>query len=137
MNLIQDLTMDAMGSYMTRLSKRQQIVASNIANIETPGYKTKDISFYATMSELLSDHSMPLRVSRPEHAAMGEMNIAPFEPEVIESEGLPTRADRNNVDLDSEMMKVAQTSFGYSTIAQLLRSKFKLISIGINEGSAR
>ena len=51
-------TLDAMEAYMTRLSQRQQIVASNLANIDTPGYKTKDISFHATMQELLSENAV-------------------------------------------------------------------------------
>ena len=38
-----DPTLEAAGAYMSRLSQRQQIVASNLANIDTPGYKTKDI----------------------------------------------------------------------------------------------
>jgi len=134
MDLLHDLTVDAMGSYLTRLSKRQQVVASNLANIDTPGYKTKEIDFHATMEELLSDHSIPLKVSRPGHNAMDPMNIAPLEPEVYEPGGLPMRPDRNNVDLDREMMKLSETSFGYSTITQLLRSKFRTISSSISGG---
>jgi flagellar basal-body rod protein FlgB len=134
MDFFKDVTLTAMESYMTRLSKRQQIVASNIANIDTPGYKTKDISFHATMEELLSDHPLPLKVSRPEHNPMGELNIAPLEPEVFEPAGLPTLPDRNNVDLDNEMIKLSQTASGYTTIAQLLRSKFKMIASSITEG---
>jgi flagellar basal-body rod protein FlgB len=129
----QDRTLDAMGNYMTRLSKRQQIVASNIANIDTPGYRTKDISFRATMDELLSQNSIPLRVSRPEHNAMRDMSFAPLEPEVYEVRGLPLRADKNNVDIDREMLKLGETSFGYSMMAQLLRGKFRTLSSAINE----
>ena len=44
---------------MTRLSQRQQVVASNLANIDTPGYKTKDISFHPTMQEMLSADQPP------------------------------------------------------------------------------
>jgi flagellar basal-body rod protein FlgB len=60
-DFIHDQTLDAAGAYMSRLSQRQQIVASNLANIDTPGYKTKDISFHATMQELLTDDSAQAR----------------------------------------------------------------------------
>ena len=126
-----DPTLDAMGAYMSRLSQRQQIVASNLANIDTPGFKTKDVSFYATMQELLSD-SMALRTTRPGHAEGRMPSSLPAQ--AFEVEGIPVRADQNNVDLDREMVKLSQTAFGYSLITQMVRSKFRTLSISINEG---
>jgi flagellar basal-body rod protein FlgB len=133
---IQDETLEAMGSYMTRLSKRQQVIASNLANIDTPGYKTKDISFQATMQELLSNRGLPLSARKPEHNSMSELRFVPLEPEVFEVAGLPSRPDQNNVDIDQEMLKLGRTSFGYSLMAQLLRLKFRTISSSIYEGRA-
>lgn len=130
--LLQDVTLEAMGNYMTRLSKRQQIVASNIANIDTPGYKTQDISFHATMEELLPGPSIGLKATRPEH--LQEWSFIPAEPQVFEVSGLPMRPDQNNVDIDREMLKLGETSFGYSMMAQLLRAKFRTIGSSINEG---
>lgn len=134
LDLLQEPMIDAMGSYLTRLSKRQQMVASNVANIDTPGYRTKDISFHATMEELLSQNSVPLQASRPEHNAMRNTTFALLEPEVFEVRGLPMRADRNNVDIDREMLKLGETSFAYSLVTQLLRGKFKTLSSAINDG---
>ena len=130
----QDLMLDAMGNYLTRLSARQQIVASNLSNIDTPGYKTKDISFHATMEQLLSQHSITLRVSRPEHNALANRAFAPPELEAFEVRGLPMRADNNNVDIDREMLRLGETSFSYSMIGQLLRGKFRTLASAINEG---
>jgi flagellar basal-body rod protein FlgB len=131
---LNDPTIEAMGSYMTRLSKRQQIVASNLANIDTPGYKTSDISFHATMEQLLSRNLAPMKTSRPEHNAMAELRFAPLEPEVFEVQGLQVRPDKNNVDLDREMLKLSETSFGYSMMAQFLKGKFRSIATSINDG---
>jgi flagellar basal-body rod protein FlgB len=133
LDFFHDQTLDAMGAYMTRLSNRQQVVASNLANKDTPHFKTKDISFYATMQELLSD-SMDLRTTRPEHGD-GWMPIAP-QTQAFEVQGLLTGEDGNNVDLDREMLKLSETSFGYSLITQLVRSKFRIIGLSINEGKA-
>ena len=129
--LLQDPTIDAMSNYMSRLSRRQQVVASNIANVDTPGYKTKEISFHATMEELLPGYP-GMRATRPEH--LGEWNFAPAEPVAYEVPGLPSRPDRNNVDIDSELLKLGETSFGYNMMTQLLRSKLRTISSSINEG---
>ncbi len=121
-----------MENYMTRLTKRQQVVASNIANIDTPGYKTKEISFHATMEELLSGPASGMRTTRPEH--LGEWSFQPAEPVAYEVPNLPSRPDRNNVDIDSELLKLSETSFGYAVMTQLLRSKLRTISTSINEG---
>jgi flagellar basal-body rod protein FlgB len=129
-----DATIEAMGSYLGRLSKRQQTIASNLANIDTPGYRTKDITFHATMAELLSEIPAPLRVTRPEHNAMPPLVFAAGGPAVFDVDGLSARPDQNNVDLDREMLKLGETSFGYTMIVQLLRGKFRTIATSINEG---
>ena len=123
-----------MEAYMTRLSQRQQIVSSNLANIDTPGYKTKDTSFHATMQELLADSDVNLQTSRPEHS-QGMIQLFP-QAQVFEVQGIPSRADENNVDLDREMLKLSETSFAYSLITQMVRSKFGMIATSINEGKA-
>ena len=132
LDFFHDQTFEAVQAYMSRLSQRQQIVASNLANIDTPGYKTKDISFYATMQDLLSDDFGGLKVSRPEH--VGEWTPLPKEAQIFEVQGLPSRSDNNNVDLDKEMLKLSQTSFGYSLMAQIVRDKLHVIASSINEG---
>jgi flagellar basal-body rod protein FlgB len=133
-DLLQNQTIDAMGAYMSRLSQRQQIVASNIANIDTPGYKTKDASFHATMQELLTQNSGELKTSSPDHSS-GMMAMIP-RAQAFEVQGLTQGKDQNNVDLDREMMKLSETSFGYSMMTQFLRGKFRTISMSINEGKA-
>jgi flagellar basal-body rod protein FlgB len=129
-----DTTIEAMGNYLGRLSKRQQIIASNLTNIDTPGYRTQDITFHATMAELLSETPAPMRVTRPEHQAMPQVTFGANGPSVFEVDGLTSRPDQNNVDLDREMLKLGETSFGYTMIVQLLRSKFRTIATSINEG---
>ncbi len=134
LDLFQEPMTQAMGSYLTRLSKRQQIVASNLSNIDTPGYRTRDVSFHATMEELLTPGQVPLRTTRAGHNDMSSLAFSPLEPEVFDVPGLPLRADRNNVDLDREMLKLGETSFGFSVIAQLLKGKFRTIASVINDG---
>jgi len=133
-DLFESQTLDAMTAYMGRLSRRQQVVSSNLANIDTPGYKTKDVSFHATMEELLADRSGDLRTTRARHieGARGAGGSS----EAFEVAGLIERVDENNVDIDREMMKLSETSFGYTMMTQLLRAKFSTLSASIREGGA-
>jgi len=134
LDIFQNQTFDAMEAYMARLSKRQQIVASNLANIDTPGYKTKDVSFHATIQELLSENTLNTQATRPEHS-QGTIQVFP-QAQVFEVQGLPSGEDQNNVDLDRELLKLSETSFAYSLITQMVRSKFGMIATSINEGRA-
>jgi len=132
LDLFESRTLQAMESHMNRLSQRHKIVSSNIANIDTPGYKTKDITFHATIDELLEEPSVGrLRMTRKEH-----IDAEPFDQltMVYEPKGLIERADKNNVDIDREMTKLSETSFGYSMMTQLLRGKYHKLATSINEG---
>ncbi|NLT66386.1 MAG: flagellar basal body rod protein FlgB [Acidobacteria bacterium] len=131
MDLFSSETLIAAEAYLGRLSRRQQVIASNLANIDTPGYRTKDISFHATLQELLAEDKASLRRSGPGHFTTGAPMslVQPFE-----VEGLPARADNNNVDVDREMLKLSETSFGYTLMTQIIRGKFHTIASSINEG---
>jgi flagellar basal-body rod protein FlgB len=132
LDFFHDQTLNAMSAYLGRLSQRQQVVASNLANIDTPGYKTRDISFHATMQELLSENSVDLQTTRSEHS-QGWIPVSP-QAQAFEVKGIPARTDQNNVDLDKEMVKLSETSFGYALITQLVRAKFQTLAASIKEG---
>jgi flagellar basal-body rod protein FlgB len=133
-DLSQDATLEAMGSYMSRLSRRQQVVASNIANIDTPGYRTADVGFHATLDELVRQEVAPASGRRGLSGDALPVRFVPQAAEVFEPAGTKVRPDGNNVDIDRELLKLGETAFGYSLMAQLLRSKFRTLSSAINEG---
>ena len=97
---------------------RQQAVLSNIANIDTPGYRTRDIDFDRAMRN-----------------AQGEPQESAFSPAMRLVRGLTERSDGNNVSLDRETLLLARTQLGFSTAIQLMRAEFKKLSVAINEGS--
>ena len=88
---------------MTLLSARQKIVASNIANADTPGYKTQDIDFQSELQSALSGQS----------------------PAATEVSGLRVKNDGNNVSLDRESRLLAETAMRFNVASNLLRSQLK------------
>ena len=94
---------------------RQTAVAKNIANLDTPGYRTKDIDFLAEVNQVLQGN---------EFQSPAEINV----------QGLLERPDGNNVNADREGMLLAQTQLQFRTGVQLLRSQMQRLSIAINEG---
>jgi flagellar basal-body rod protein FlgB len=99
---------------MTLLSTRQKIVASNIANADTPGYKTQDIDF---QSELQS-------------------TMTGLPPTKVEVAGLRVKNDGNNVNLDRESRLLAENAMRFNIASNLLRSQLKLVRTAIDGGGA-
>ncbi len=103
---------DRLGRYMDLLSTRQKLVASNIANVDTPGYKAKDIDF---QFEFLS-----LTAGSP--------------PNVIDAPGLTTRSDGNNVDMDREARLLAENAMRFNVASNLIRAQARVVKSAISEG---
>ena len=103
--------------YMDLLSLRQKTVASNVANVDTPGYRTKDIDF---QYEFLSSLNNP----RPSKETV----------EVIEPGNLLAKNDGNNVNIDREMHLLAENAMRFQMASVLARGEFKAIKNALSEG---
>ena len=100
--------------YMDLLSTRQKLVASNIANADTPGYKTKDIDFQFEFMSALDTTS----------------------PNVVDAPGLVVKNDGNNVSMDREARLLAENALRFNLASSLMKTQLKLISSAIQEGKS-
>ena len=98
--------------YMNLVSARQKLVASNIANADTPGYQTKDLDF--------------------ENELQSQMLGA--KPNVVEVSGLKNKNDGNNVDMDREARLLAENALRFSVASNLAHSEISTIRTAIQEG---
>jgi flagellar basal-body rod protein FlgB len=103
-------TADRLQRYMDLLTTRQQITASNIANADTPGYRTRDIDFSLELS-----------------SAIGT-------PSAHEVQNLAVKNDGNNVSLDREARNLAENSLRFQIATQLLQNQIRLTRTAIQEG---
>lgn len=117
MNDVSTSTMNLLEKALDVASQRQQLVTANIANVDTPGYQTKDIDFRAELQRAVSD---------------GPAN---FMPVVRAVKGLLERPDGNNVSMDREGLLLAETQMQFGLGVQLLRHEFQNLLMAINEGS--
>ena len=101
--------------YMNLLATRQKLVASNIANVDTPGYRTKDIDFHF---EFMSHMDSPERA----------------DPAVFEAPGLLVHNDGNDVSLDREMKALSETAIRFSVASNLIKGEFRMMKSAIQEG---
>ncbi len=97
--------------YMDLLSARQKLVASNIANADTPGYKTQDIDFQAEFASAMSGS-----------------------PQTVPAGGLATKNDGNNVNLDREARLLSENALRFSVASSLMRGQISSVRMAIKEG---
>lgn len=98
--------------YMDLLGKRQRLVAANIANADTPGYRTKDVDFQFEFQSLAQGGT----------------------PNVIEVDGLRVKNDGNNVSLDRESRLLAENALRFNVASSLIRAGIRQVRSAIQEG---
>jgi flagellar basal-body rod protein FlgB len=96
---------------MDLLSTRQKLVASNIANADTPGYKTKDIDFQFEFMSLMKGGT----------------------PNVTEVSGLTVKNDGNDVSMDREARLLSENAIRFNLATNLMRSQMTLVKDAIHE----
>ncbi len=116
---------------LTLASRRQTLIASNLANLDTPGYRTRDFSFEGAMKSALAGQTSPngLQTTHPMH--LQGSTGGSFPPTTDALRPSSERNDGNDVSLDRENMLLARTQSTYqnaSTFMQVeLRKLYSLI----------
>jgi flagellar basal-body rod protein FlgB len=107
-------------------AQRQNLVSQNVANIDTPGYHTRDLDFRQELNRRLLLDQADEPVQAPE--------ATPF---VREVPGLIERPDGNNVNIDRESLLMAQNQLQFQTETALLRSEFSRLQEAIQGGNGQ
>src|SRR5271170_5987601 len=108
-------TLQSLRLTMDDAALRQQAISSNIANVNTPGYQRMDVS--ATFQQAYSDALT--RLSNGE--SIGDMPDASIETAAVQG---PARPDGNTVQIEQEMVGMAQNSARYEFAGQMLASNY-------------
>jgi flagellar basal-body rod protein FlgB len=108
--MIEDRMIPMLDNLLTQTSKRQQLLAANVANLDTPGYRAKDLTFAAQLD--------------------GSLETSP---RIIEVE-TKEKGNGNNVDLDREMTEITKNGLQYVTLVQYLNQRIKTLRAAISEG---
>jgi flagellar basal-body rod protein FlgB len=104
--------------------EKQGLIQSNIANIETPGYKMKDFSFGDAM-----------QVAMQEQGRVARTNSKHMQPDPLEaSASMSFSSEGRPVDLDEEMLKLSENQLMFQVAAQITAKKFVDLRTIIDEG---
>ncbi len=103
--------------YLDVTTMRQTLVTTNLANIDTPGYHTRDVDFRGELQRAMNGEDTSL--------------TSPF---VMPVRGLIARPDGNNVSVDREAMLLAEVQLQFKAATAVIRSQFAQLSTAIREG---
>ena len=110
-----DVTQIALERALSGAALRQQALASNIANANTPGFKRSDVDFHAALAEAFDRGS----------GAGSALEDVTFSKKT--DLGTSSRADGNNVDIDQEMANLSENALDYQALVSLVRARVQML----------
>ena len=120
-NYVNVLDKAADGAWM-----RNQAIAHNIANVDTPGYKRQDVSFEAELKHALKASKYVSLDEKFDH--LNQNGLSRINPRTYSDySGYSYRLDRNNVDIDTENVELASNQLKYNALVQSINEEFNNI----------
>jgi len=126
-SMIDSAMTEALGRFLDVDVSRYKRIATNLANIDTPGYRTRDLDFRSELRRAAA------------HGAVDDgdgehLNYASYLPVARQVRGLLERPDGNNVSVERESLLLAEAQMKFNLGIQLLKDEFHGISMAINSG---
>ena len=129
---VNDKTLKALAASLNFRQMRQEVISSNIANADTPGYKAKRVDFEAALARALDvDNQMEMKSGDDKHFDVGNGGFDNLEPEIYEDSNGVVSEDGNTVDREQELAKMAENRILYDAAVQLLSKKIGLMKYAI------
>lgn len=126
------------------LASRQRVISNNLANVDTPGFKASDVEFEQELQRAIAQDGAQSASSQlaPVSYRPGQIPIEGDTPSAIDSvrpqlvrpDNTETRLDGNNVDIDKEMVQLAETTISYNSLVQLMAARVAMARYAVNEG---
>jgi flagellar basal-body rod protein FlgB len=104
-------------------AKRQQTISANLANIDTPGYKARDVSFSEHLQSLALDTTSSTHLEPASQSSLRVFEV-----------GAEAKENGNTVDLDREMTELTKNGLQYLALVQFLNQKIRTLRSAINDG---
>ena len=124
---------DKLESALSVSSAKHTVISSNIANVDTPGYKAKEINFTNAFKDALQGTGLSMKRSVDDHFSGMSLPGSPTA-HVTDQINNFMRNDGNNVNVDHEMMSLSKNNIMYNMAAQLIGNKFNNLKYVISEG---
>ena len=108
---------------------RNEVLANNIANVDTPNFKRSDVRFSKILEESIS-----MKTTREKHINPASSPSTNYSTEVYEDSNTNVRMDGNNVDIEREMNELAKNTIWYNYLTHMVTKEIKLLDLAIIGG---
>ena len=116
-------------------ARKQQVIASNIANAETPGYSPAKFEFDEELKMAVDSQSgLTLTRSHQNHLPVGQGDLDTIQGRITITPDQTGIGDENGVKVDDEMLALSENQILYEAAAQLLKKKMTMMSYAITGG---
>ncbi|WP_372651243.1 flagellar basal body rod protein FlgB [Halobacteriovorax sp.] len=133
---VNDKTLQALASSLNFRQMRQEIITSNIANAETPGYKAKRVDFEQALARALDvDGQQQLNTEDSRHFDVGSGGFGNLQPEIYDDPNGVVSEDGNTVDRDAELARMAENKILYDATVQLINKKLGLMKYAVGSSN--
>lgn len=130
-----DKTTDALRASTNLRKLRQELISSNVANAETPGFHAQKMDFEEALARSVDlDGMRAMQASHPEHMALGGTDPLRVRPEVYDNPEAEVSQDGNTVNLEKEMAALAENTVLYKAAIQLMNKKLAALRYAATEG---
>lgn len=122
---------------MDAASLRNEVIANNVANVDTPGFKKSEVIFEEKLKKVLDDMTIydKLNTTNSRHIQINSANknrsLLDVNPEISKVSNTTYRNDGNNVDIDVEMAENTKNKIYYDAVSQSMNNKLRLLRIAI------
>lgn len=128
-----DSTIGALNTSLNLRLMNQNVISSNIANADTPGFKSKVMEFESALRDALGvDQRLPLAEGEASHIRHHATD--PIQPEIYENPNGVESLDGNTVNRAEEMAKLAENQLLYDASTEMLKRKLGMLKYAITEG---
>lgn len=134
--LISTRAMEVLQLGLDAAAARQKVMANNIANVSTPGFKASEVTFEDELKKALEGSArLSGAVTHEKHIPFGRpRGVEEVRPQVHKLNQVVMRNDGNNVDIDREMALLAKNTVMYNALAQKISGDFAKLRYVISEG---
>jgi flagellar basal-body rod protein FlgB len=128
-----DKTLKALTTALNFREMRQELISSNVANANTPGFKAKKMDFEEALARALDvDGQMQMNATDGRHFNVGNGGFNNLEPEIYDNPNGVVSEDGNTVDVEAEMATMAENKLMYDALVQLINKKMGIMKYAIN-----
>lgn len=112
---------------------RQQTLMNNVANADTPGFKTSHVEFEDQLRSAMDGTSLAAKQTRSRHMEIGN-TLESVQPRVVNDDQFSYRMDDNSVDIEEQMTEIARNQIYYTTLTTKITGQFSRLRTAIVDG---